>query len=113
MDELVKQQCQACRADAPRVSDQQQRELLQQLPDWRIVKCDGVEQLERHFSFADYAGALAFLNRVAVLAEREDHHPAMVLEWGAVRVNWWTHKIGGLHNNDFIAAAKTDAVQAG
>ena len=53
---------------------------------------------------------LDFVNKVADLAEEEDHHPEIVLEWGKVTVNWWSHKIKGLHKNDFIAAAKTDAL---
>ena len=60
----------------------------------------------------DCAGALAFTNRVGALAEREGHHPALLTEWGRVTVTWWTHKIRGLHRNDFIMAAKTDALVA-
>jgi 4a-hydroxytetrahydrobiopterin dehydratase len=52
--------------------------------------------------------ALAFTDRIGALAEAEGHHPALLTEWGKVRVEWWTHKIGGLHRNDFIMAAKTD-----
>ena len=62
----------------------------------------------RVFKFDDYEQSLKFSQKVAALAEEEDHHPAILLEWGKVEVTWWTHKIGGLHKNDFIAAAKTD-----
>jgi 4a-hydroxytetrahydrobiopterin dehydratase len=62
------------------------------------------------FTFNDFAGALAFTNRVGALAEAEGHHPAILTEWGKVTVTWWTHAISGLHRNDFIAAAKTDAL---
>jgi hypothetical protein len=56
--------------------------------------------------------ALAFTNRVGALAEEEGHHPALLTEWGRVTVTWWTHLIRGLHRNDFIMAAKTDALAA-
>jgi 4a-hydroxytetrahydrobiopterin dehydratase len=78
------------------------------LPDWRIVIRDGVEQLERAFTFKDFAQALAFTNRVGAIAEEENHHPALLTEWGKVTVTWWTHEIGGLHTLDFELAARTD-----
>ena len=61
---------------------------------------------------ADFAGAIAFTNRVADLAEAEGHHPAIITEWGRVTIRWWTHAIGGLHKNDFIMAARTDKLYA-
>ena len=69
---------------------------------------DGFDYLEKIFIFDDYEKAVAFSNQVAALAELEDHHPLIVLEWGKVKVQWWSHKIKGLHKNDFICAAKTD-----
>ena len=68
----------------------------------------GILQLERVFTFSDFAQALAFTNKVGALAEEAGHHPAILTEWGKVTVTWWTHKIGGLHRNDFIMAARTD-----
>ena len=64
--------------------------------------------LERLFHFPSFADALAFTNRVGAIAEDEGHHPALLTEWGQVTVTWWTHKIRGLHRNDFIMAAKTE-----
>jgi 4a-hydroxytetrahydrobiopterin dehydratase len=81
---------------------------MQQLPDWQIRNQDGVDQLTRAFVFKNFSQALEFTNRVGELAEAEGHHPAILTEWGRVTVSWWTHKIGGLHRNDFIMAAKTD-----
>ena len=78
------------------------------MPEWQIVEQDGVKRLKRVFKFDDFAKALAFTNRVGEIAEEEDHHPVLVTEWGRVTVTWWTHKIGGLHRNDFVMAAKTD-----
>ena len=71
-----------------------------------------IARLERVFHFPSFADALAFTNRVGALAEEEGHHPALLTEWGRVTVTWWTHKIRGLHRNDFIMAAKTDALAA-
>lgn len=110
---LSEQVCEACRADAPRVGDAELKELLQQIPDWTPVARDGILQLERVFSFPDFAQALAFTNRVGALAEAAGHHPAILTEWGKVTVTWWTHKIKGLHKTDFILAARTDEVVGG
>ena len=113
MDELTSQKCEACRVGAPRITQAAIAGLMPQIPDWRIVAREGIDQLERTFSFADFAGALEFTNRVGRLAESEGHHPALLTEWGRVTVSWWTHKIGGLHKNDFIMAARTDQLTHG
>ena len=108
MSDLIKQKCVACRADAPRVTDDELPKLLKEIPDWQPISTESVLKLNKVFNFENYAEAVSFANKVAQLAEEEDHHPAILLEWGRVEVTWWTHKIGGLHKNDFIAAAKTD-----
>lgn len=108
MSQLREQQCEACRADAPKVTEQQALELRQQVPDWEQVEVEGVAQLRRVFKFSDFAAALAFANQVGQLAEEHGHHPAILVEYGRVTVRWWTHKIRGLHRNDFIMAARTD-----
>jgi len=112
MNELNKQGCEACRADAPKISDEDLRELMPQIPDWAVIVVDGVMQLSREFGFRNFAEAIAFSNRVGDIAEDEGHHPAILTEWGKVTVTWWTHKIGGLHKNDLIMAARTDKVYA-
>ena len=108
MSGLTSERCIACRRDAPRVTEAEIAELRPQVPGWTIVTREGIAQLERVFRFPDFARALAFTNRVGLLAEAEGHHPALLTEWGQVTVTWWTHKIRGLHRNDFIMAAKTD-----
>jgi len=108
---LSQQNCSACRADAPTVSEAELEKLKPQVPDWEVVELDGERQLRRRFAFDDFAAALAFTNRVGELAEQEGHHPALLTEYGSVTVRWWTHKIGGLHANDFVMAAKTDQLQ--
>ncbi|SDB05372.1 4a-hydroxytetrahydrobiopterin dehydratase [Pseudidiomarina indica] len=110
MSDLKNQRCEACRADAPKVSDAELAELIRQIPDWTPVVRDGVMQLERVFKFKNFKQALAFTNQVAEIAEEEFHHPTLITEWGQVTVVWWTHAIQGLHKNDFIMAARTDAV---
>jgi len=107
-EELIKQRCEACRADAPRVTEQELAELIKQIPSWAPIIRDEIMMLERTYSFSDYTQAVTFANQVAEMAELEDHHPALLLEWGKVTVTWWSHKIKGLHKNDFICAAKTD-----
>lgn len=103
----------ACRPDAPRLTDAEAAALLAHVPGWRVVEREGIRRLERVFTFPDFARALAFTNRVGALAEAEGHHPALLTEWGRVTVSWWTHAIGGLHRNDFVMAARTDAAAAG
>ncbi|WP_024459467.1 4a-hydroxytetrahydrobiopterin dehydratase [Marinimicrobium sp. LS-A18] len=110
MSTLANQTCEACRADAPRLSDAQIAELQPEAPEWESLEVDGEKRLRRMFKFKNFAEALAFTQRVGDLAEEADHHPALLTEWGKVTVDWWTHKIGGLHRNDFIMAAKTDRV---
>jgi 4a-hydroxytetrahydrobiopterin dehydratase len=107
---LATQSCEACRRGAPTVTDEEKRELGAEVPDWSVVEREGVERLERSFEFPDFRKALDFTNRVGEIAEEEGHHPALLTEWGKVTVTWWTHKIGGLHRNDYVMAAKTDGV---
>jgi 4a-hydroxytetrahydrobiopterin dehydratase len=109
---LSAERCVACRRDSPRVTEAEIAELRREVPDWQLLERDSIARLERVFRFPNFADALAFTNRVGALAEEEAHHPALVTEWGQVTVTWWTHKIRGLHRNDFIMAAKTDALAA-
>jgi 4a-hydroxytetrahydrobiopterin dehydratase len=108
MSELAKLKCVACRGGMPTLTDAEIAKLLPQVPNWQVVEMVGVLRLERVFKFKDFAEALAFTNKVGALAEEEDHHPLLVIEYGKVTVAWWTHVIKGLHQNDFIMASKTD-----
>jgi len=108
MSELLKKACEACRVGAPKATEEEVRDFLPQIPEWKVSEISGVEHLVRIFHFDDFVSALSFTNRLAALAEAESHHPAILTEWGRVEVSWWTHKIKGLHVNDFIMAAKTD-----
>jgi 4a-hydroxytetrahydrobiopterin dehydratase len=110
MDALQNEKCAACRRDSPRVTDAEILELKPLVPEWTLVERDGIQRLERVFRFSNFAEALNFTNRVGAIAEEEGHHPAILTEWGRVTVTLWTHKIQGLHRNDFIMAAKVDAL---
>lgn len=112
MDELLTTKCVPCRGDAQSATEEQVASFLPQLPDWEIVRVDGVPRLERVFTFPDFLTALDFTDVVGELAEEEGHHPALLTEWGSVKVSWWTHKIRDLHENDFVMAAKTDSAFA-
>ncbi|WP_105168899.1 4a-hydroxytetrahydrobiopterin dehydratase [Pseudoalteromonas sp. T1lg23B] len=112
MSDLSAQKCEACRADAPKVSDEELAVLIKQIPDWVPEVRDGIMQLERVFKFKNFKAALEFTNQVGAMAEEEGHHPGLLTEWGKVTVTWWSHSIKGLHKNDFVCAAKTDDVFA-
>jgi len=110
MDKLKDKTCEACHAGAPQVTAEEIQLLNSQIPDWKIIEEDKIKKLQRIYNFKNFVDALDFTNRVGVAAEKEDHHPRITTEWGKVTVTWWTHKIKGLHRNDFIMAAKTDAL---
>ena len=105
---LSEANCVACRGDEPPLSDAEIARLQPEVADWTVIEKDGVKRLERVFRLKNFAEALALTNEIGAIAEAEGHHPLIVTEWGRVTVQWWTHKIKGLHRNDFIMAAKTD-----
>jgi 4a-hydroxytetrahydrobiopterin dehydratase len=86
MDNLVHMKCVACRADSPRVTEAELAEFQPQVPAWQLLERGGIPQLERTYKFKNFVDALAFTNRVGVLAESEGHHPAILTEWGKVTV---------------------------
>lgn len=107
MAKLSDETCEACRTDAPLVSKEEAKALMANLDGWQLIETP-INQLQKVFLFPDYQASLDFFNKVARLAEQEDHHPKIILEWGRVSVLWWSHKIKGLHRNDFICASKTE-----
>lgn len=108
MAELAQKSCVPCRGGVPPLSGEELRRLEQQLPAWKVV--DG-HHLRREYRFADFATALAFVNRIGAIAEHEGHHPDIELGWGRVAVTTFTHKIDGLTESDFILAAKIEQAQ--
>ena len=113
MEQLTQMVCVACRKGEPTVTKAEMAEFLPQVQRWHVVEIDGIQRLERVFEFPNFVEALAFTNKVGEIAEAAGHHPALLTEWGRTTVTWWTHKIGGLHRNDFIMAAKTDQLYEG
>jgi len=112
MDSLLKEECVACRADSPKVSKEDIARLLPEIPQWTFDIEHPIQNLSREFRFNDFSDALVFTNAIGMIAEIAGHHPRIVTEWGRVNIAWWTHKIRGLHRNDFIMAAKTDQIFA-
>lgn len=110
MTALSQASCEACRIGAPKVTEAEAQELMQQIPDWKLIEVDDIQQLERQYKFKNFVKAMEFANQLAELAEAEGHHPGILVEWGKVTVTWWSHSIKGLHNNDFVMAAKTDTL---
>ena len=110
MTNLASGKCVACRGTEPTLTDAEITELHPQIAGWQIKEVDGVKRLERVFKVKNFLEALDFTNKLGAIAEEESHHPLIITEWGRVTVQWWSHKIKGLHKNDFIMAAKTDEI---
>jgi len=104
---LSELECEACSADANLLSQAEITSLLLDIEGWELVVEMNVQKLKRVFVTKNYTKSMAFTNAVASLAENANHHPQITVEYGSVAVTWWTHKISGLHKNDFIMAAKT------
>lgn len=108
MEKLCQSHCEACHISALAVTEDKMQQLMTELDGWSVQQRDGVKQLEKVYKFDDFASAMVFANKIGEEAEAENHHPTIVVEWGKVTITWWTHKIGGLHHNDFIMAARSD-----
>ena len=109
MARLTEATCVPCRGGAPTLTDAEIDGMLPEVPGWKVAEVGGVKRIQREFTFSDFRTAMNFAIRVGDLAEREQHHPDIHLSWGRVMVETWTHKISGLHQNDFILAAKVNA----
>jgi 4a-hydroxytetrahydrobiopterin dehydratase len=112
MSNLTAAKCVACRAGEPTLTDAEIEDLIRQVDGWQVREVNGMKRLEKVFKFKNFAQALEFTNKVGAAAEEENHHPLIITEWGKVTLQWWTHKIGGLHKNDFIMAARSDELFA-
>lgn len=97
-----------CRDGAPALDEGTRKVFEVEVPTWKVV---GAHHLEKQYEFKDFAQALAFVNKVGALAEEENHHPDITLGWGKVGITTWTHSAGGLSENDFVLAAKIDALK--
>ena len=88
MAALNQEHCEACNADAPKVSDDELASLMREIPEWTPVSDDGVMMLRREFKFKNFRQALEFTNKVGEIAEAEKHHPEIITEWGKATVTW-------------------------
>ena len=102
--------CTVCHAGDIPLGDAETKEFLDQVPDWITYIDMGTQKIRSKYRFIDFISAMEFTQKVGNLAEMKGHHPVITTEWGNVTVVWWTHKIEGLHKNDFIMATKTDRI---
>lgn len=113
MASLASKKLSQVKKDSASATKPQVTSYLGQLPGWKVLEPEEVPRLERTFSFKNFLEALDFVNRVGEIAEEVNHHPEILFTWGRATVRWWTHDINGLHENDFIMAARTDELYQG
>ena len=106
MNDLAKQKCKPCEGGVPPLNDQQAKEMLKRLKGWILE--DG--KLVKLYPFTNYYHTMAFVNALAWISHREDHHPDLTVSYNKCRVEYWTHAVNGLSEKDFICAAKCDAL---
>ena len=106
--DFTTKKCVPCKGDVPKKTPAEVDEALASLAGWDAR--EGKTQIHRQLRFKDFVEAMRFVNALAALAEAEGHHPDFTVHWNTVDVTLWTHKIGGLSENDFIVAAKLDAL---
>lgn len=102
---LNQESCTPCRGGIPPLTESEAEALLVQVPAWELI--DNASKIQRKFTFNNFLDALAFTNLVGEICETENHHPDMTIGWGYCNVIFYSHKIKGLHNNDFVMAAKS------
>ena len=107
-EDLARRQCVPCRKGTPVLEPARVESLRRQLsPDWRVI--DG-HHLQREISLKDFRQSIALANRIGEIAEGQNHHPDLLVSWGKLGITLFTHAIGGLHENDFVLAARIDAL---
>jgi len=107
MSDLTQKKCVPCEGGVSCLLDNEIKTLSTEVADWNVTDN---KKLNRSFKFKDFLTALAFVNKVGEIAEAEGHHPNICFTWGKVDFEIWTHAIGGLHENDFILAAKINEI---
>jgi 4a-hydroxytetrahydrobiopterin dehydratase len=108
MSKLKDKECELCTSRVKSLSIKDIESIKKEIPEWSVVFTHNIIKIQRKYKFNNFNQAIKFSSSIAVMAESQNHHPEMLIEWGAVTVTWWTHSIDGLHINDFICAAKTD-----
>ena len=107
-EDLARRQCVPCKKGTPVLEPQRVESLRRQVsPDWAVI--DG-RRLQREIALKDFRQSLALANRIGEIAEGQNHHPDLLVSWGKLCITLFTHAIGGLHVNDFILAARIDAL---
>ncbi len=105
--DLTQKHCVPCEGGMPPLPDEKEDELIQKTPGWLLLR-DGTHRLRRQFTFKNFKEAIAFVNKVAELAESEGHHPDITIFYNKVQLDLFTHAVGGISENDFIMAAKVN-----
>lgn len=109
MSDLHRKKCIPCSSKMPPLKGAELDRFAKELGSgWNVID---QHHLEKEYKFKNFVDALAFTNALGAIAEQEGHHPDILLEWGRVKVTFWTHKIGGLSESDFIMADKTDQIK--
>lgn len=109
MSDLAKKRCVPCEGGVEALKPAEAQKLMQELePEWMLV--DDAHLLVREFRFKNFKEAMEFANKIAAVAEEENHHPDLQIGWGSVSVELSTHAIHGLSENDYILAAKIDEI---
>jgi len=106
--DLTTKKCTPCEGGTPPLNGEKVGEYLKQIPEWTLA--EGKKKISRTFKFKNFKEAMAFLNKVALIAEEEGHHPDIHLSYNKLTLELWTHAIKGLSENDFIVAAKIDSL---
>ena len=102
--------CEACLPDAQKVSNGELDTFLNENSSWQLLNDDDVQKLGKSYKFQNFIQAQGFTSSIGDMAEKEGHHPTIILEYGMVTVRWWSHKIKGLHSNDLLLSLKTDEI---
>ena len=110
MSNLADKQCVPCQGGIPPMKEEEISKYLKKVKNWEVIEN---HQIKKKFKFKDFKSALKFVNEVGEIAEEEDHHPNICFTWGEVIIEIYTHKIDGLHENDFILASKIDGIKNG
>jgi len=108
MPALSDQSLHACNQKSLALTHDAIKKHLKELNDWQLTKETGISKIYKSYPFKDFISATRFANIIAELAEIENHHPRICIEWGKVNLTWWTHSISGLFINDFIMAARCE-----
>lgn len=106
---LSEKTCLPCRSDVPALTAEEIKPLLEQVDQWH---CENDRKICKSYKFENFKQALDLATKVGAIAQKENHHPDLIVRWGELRVEIWTHVSHGLTENDFILAAKIDKCAA-